>query len=69
MDEGLRTFGQVLLSLLVISAVLGAVLLALVYRSLRRLEVPPDADFFTTIRLVPIGLVIALDLLDGGLDF
>lgn len=68
MDESFRTFGQVIVSLIVISAVLGALLLALVYRSLRRIQVPPDADFFTTVRAVPLGLVIALDLLDLGLD-
>ena len=69
MDEGLRTFGQVIVSLLVIAVVLGSLLLALVYRSLRRIDVPPDADFFTTVRAVPLGLVVALDLLDLGLDF
>jgi hypothetical protein len=68
MDESFRTFGQVIVSLLVISAVLGAILLALVYRSLRRIQVPPNADFFTTVRAVPLGLVVALDLLDLGLD-
>lgn len=69
MDDGLRTFGQVIISLLVIAVVLGGLLLALVYRSLRRINVPPDADFFTTVRAVPLGLVVALDLLDFGLDF
>jgi hypothetical protein len=68
MDDGLRTFGQVVLSLIVIGIVLGSLLLALVYRSLRRIDVPPDADFFTTVRAVPLGLVVALDLLDLGLD-
>jgi hypothetical protein len=68
MDDGLRTFGQVLLSLLVIGVLLGGLVLALVWRKLRRLRVPPNADFFTTIRAVPIGLVIGLDLLDLGLD-
>ncbi len=42
-------------------------LLALV-RSIRRLRIPPDADFFTTMRYVPITLVVLLDLLDFGLD-
>lgn len=68
MDEWFRSFGQVLLSVLLISVVLGAVLLALVYRSLRRIKVPPNADFFTTVRAVPLGLVVGLDLLDLGLD-
>jgi hypothetical protein len=68
MDDGLRTFGQTLVSVLLICAVLGALLLALIYRSLRRIKVPPNADFFTTVRAVPLGLVVALDLLDLGLD-
>jgi hypothetical protein len=68
MDDGLRTFGQVLLSLLVIGVVLGVLVLALVWRKLRRISVPPNADFFTTIRAVPLGLVVGLDLLDLGLD-
>jgi hypothetical protein len=69
MDDVLRTFAQVLLSLFVIGVVFGGLLLALVYRRLRRIDLPPDADFFTTVRAVPLGLVVALDLLDLGLDF
>ena len=68
MDDSLRTFGFVLLSLLVIGVVLGTIMLALVWRSLRRVKVPPNADFFTTVRAVPLGLVVGLDLLDLGLD-
>lgn len=68
MNDNLQTLGQVLLALLIIGVVLGTILIALVYRSLRRIKVPPDADFFTTIRAVPIGLVLGLDLLDMGLD-
>jgi hypothetical protein len=68
MDEWLRTFGQVLLSLLVIGVVLGALLLAWTWRSLSKVRVPPDADFFTTVRAVPLPLVVGLDLLDMGLD-
>jgi hypothetical protein len=69
MVELLHTFAQVLLSLFLIGVGLGALLLALVYRRLRRIELPPNADFFTTIRAVPFGLVAALDLLDLGMDF
>lgn len=67
--DAFRELGQVLLSLLIIAVALGALLLALIYRRLRRINVPPDADFFTTIRAVPLSLVVALDLLDFGLDF
>lgn len=68
MDDTLRTFGLVLLSLLLIGVVLGVIVLALVWRSLGRIKVPPNADFFTTVRAVPLGLVVGLDLLDLGLD-
>ena len=34
-----------------------------------RIHIPPDADFVTTLRHVPLSLVLFLDLLDFGLDF
>lgn len=69
MDDFLRTFGQALIALALIALVLAALLIALIWRSLQRINVPPEADFFTTIRRVPLALVIGLDLLDFGLDF
>ena len=42
--------------------------LSLLVRSIRRLNVPPDADFFTTMRMIPLVLVVMLDLLDLGMD-
>lgn len=42
--------------------------LALIARQIRRLRVPRDADFFTTMRHVPLTLVVLLDLLDFSLD-
>lgn len=54
--------------LAVISVTLAALLLASVHRRLRRIRVPAGADFFTTVRAVPLGLVVGLDLLDLGLD-
>lgn len=68
MDTGLGTIGKVLLGLLIVGVVLGALVLALVWRSLSRVRVPPGADFFTTVRAVPLGLCVGLDLLDLGLD-
>lgn len=59
---------QTLLITALVCAVLGVLLLAVVYHSLRRIRVPADADFFTTVRVVPLGLVVALDLLDLSLD-
>jgi len=46
-------------------AILG--LLALT-RSIRRLHIPREADFFTTMRHIPLVLAVLLDLLDFGLD-
>lgn len=52
----------------VVSVTLATLLLVAVHRQLRRIRVPPGADFFTTVRAVPLGLVVGLDLLDLGLD-
>lgn len=61
-----------LLKLLAIVAVvavgLGALVLFWAFRTLRRVRVPPGADYFTTVRAVPLSLVVGLDLLDLGLD-
>jgi len=59
--EGLLIFAAV-------AVLAGLALLALVYRRLRRLNVPSEAGFFRTLRSVPLALVLALDLLDMGLD-
>lgn len=48
--------------------ILAAVVLALAFQRLRKIRVPANADFFTTIRAVPLALVVGLDLLDLGLD-
>jgi hypothetical protein len=54
----------------VIALILAAIALAWAFRALRRvrLRVGPGSDFFTTIRAVPLSLVIGLDLLDLALD-
>jgi len=46
-------------------AIVGLLALA---RSIRRLHIPREADFFTTMRHVPLALAVLLDLLDFGLD-
>jgi hypothetical protein len=58
------TFGIVLL----VATALGLGGLLLLHRRLLRLDVPPHAGLATTLRAVPLGLVIVLDLLDLGLD-
>ena len=52
----------------VVCLVIALVGLALIARQVRRLRVPREADFFTTMRHVPLALVVLLDLLDFALD-
>lgn len=62
---------QVLVTLAVVAVVatgLGAALLFWTIHRLRKIQLAPDAGFWETLRAVPLGLVVALDLLDLGLD-
>jgi hypothetical protein len=62
---------QLLLAFAVVAAaalVAALVLLALLWRRLRRLRVEPGTGFWDTLRQVPLGLVVTLDLLDLALD-
>jgi hypothetical protein len=59
---------KMLLVIAVVALVLAGLVLALAFRALRRIRVPPDADFFTTVRAVPLSLMVGLDLLDLALD-
>ena len=65
----LALMGQIMLVAMLLSLVLAGVLIALTYRRLKRIRIPPGADFVTTLRHVPLTLVLFLDLLDFGLDF
>ena len=68
MNESFQNIVQALGIAVVVCLVLATILLALVVHRLRRIDLPPDADFWTTIRAVPFGLVLGLDLLDLALD-
>jgi hypothetical protein len=63
-----KTIFEVLGVIALIALVLSAVILAVAFRRLRRLRLPPNPDFFTTVRAVPLSLVVGLDLLDLALD-
>ena len=54
----------------VVALLLSGLALAWAFRALRRirLRLAPNADFFTTLRAVPLSLVVGLDLLDLALD-
>ena len=55
-------------AIILIALVLAALVLMQAFRRLRRIRLPRDADFFTTLRAVPFSLVVGLDLLDLALD-
>lgn len=62
-------FFTILLILMIIGLILAIVLLIWVISRIRRVELPPEADFLTALRLTPLSVVILLDLLDFSLDF
>jgi len=64
----IRTIGLVVAAVMGLSLGLFVLIMAIAYRSIRRLDVPPDADLTETLLLVPFYLVLAIDLLDLGLD-
>jgi len=62
----------ILLIFLILSAIgIGFALLLLVWVlwRVKRIQIPPDADFKTTLRATPFSVVLLLDLLDLGFDF
>jgi hypothetical protein len=68
MTDQLLGFAQTLLVIMGIALLIATVGIALLYRRIRRIQLPPDADFFTTVRHLPLSFVLVLDLLDFGLD-
>ena len=53
---------------IVVILALAGLTLTWAFQRLRRIRVPANADFFTTVRAVPLALVAGLDLLDLALD-
>jgi hypothetical protein len=68
MIELLGEWLQILLFAMATALALAVLGLIMIAKSIRQLNVPHDADFFTTLRYVPLALMIILDLLDFGLD-
>lgn len=52
-----------------IALVIAIALLAWVIIAVRRIDLPPDADWITALRATPFIVVVVLDLLDLSLDF
>jgi hypothetical protein len=64
----LRSFLTALAVVALLALALAAAVLYVAWRKLRRIRISADADFFTTVRAVPLSLVVGLDLLDLALD-
>ncbi len=69
MEQFLRDFGFVLLSVAGVALVVALLLLAIIIVQVRRIHVPPGADFTTTLLYTPFLVVLFLDVLDLALDF
>src|SRR6185295_3412854 len=52
-----------------LALILALFLMAWVVLRVRRIQLPPNADVFTTLRATPLSVVVLLDLLDFSLDF
>lgn len=69
MEQFIRDFGFVLLSVMSVALVVAMLLLAIIIVQVRRIHVPPGADFATTLLYTPFLVVLFLDVLDLALDF
>jgi len=63
-----RTVSILLLASMAASLIVALSLLLLSIKKIRRLQIPPDATFTETLSYTPFLLVVAIDLLDLGLD-
>jgi hypothetical protein len=61
----LKVFGIIIL----VALILAMLLAAWVFWRVRRINLPPNADFFEALRATPFSVVLLLDLLDLSLDF
>jgi hypothetical protein len=58
----------ILLFLFAIGLIFALLLFGWIAWRIKRIKLPPDADFFTALRATPLSVVILLDLLDFSLD-
>jgi hypothetical protein len=68
MNDTLRNLLVIVLALMGASIFVAIAGLLALTRSIRRLHIPREADFFTTMRHISLALAVLLDLLDFGLD-
>ena len=66
--ESIRLIGLLFFGLLLAASLSALVFLGLAVHRIRNLNIPPNATFSETLLLTPLSIVIAVDLLDLGLD-
>lgn len=67
--EVLRNFGVVILAVMGVCLLLGLLLMVIVIRQIKHIDVPEGAGFGETLLYTPFIVVLMIDLLDMGLDF
>lgn len=67
--ETIRTIAFVLGGSMLAALLLALLLLAIVWRRVQAIHIPPNAGFGETLLLTPFLVVVLIDLLDFGLDF
>lgn len=65
----LTTLAIIVFIALTSALVVSMLLFGVVIWRVRKIQLPPNADFFTALRLTPLVVVLLLDLLDFALDF
>lgn len=66
--EAWRPFLNVFFICAGVSLALGVALLAVAVWQVRKIDIPPHADFNETLRYTPLLVVVSIDLLDFALD-
>lgn len=68
LSEFYRSFGIYILSFMGIALLLALLLLAIISRQIKKIEIPPNAGYGETLLYTPFLVVLFIDLLDFGLD-
>jgi hypothetical protein len=66
--DDLRTIGLIFVALFLLGLVISVLLLAYAVRTMRHLDIPPDAGLADTLHVTPFIVVVGIDLLDLTLD-
>ena len=69
LSSDLQTFLVIFLVIASAGLVIALLLLAWILWRVKRIQLPPDADFLTTLRATPFSVVLLLDVLDLAFDF